>query len=89
MDDGSVCVIIPSVNNSEELEIVLRGLADQDFEGKLEIVVVGPGHDKGKEVSESSGARFIDDGGVRTRADACNVAIKPVSYTHLTLPTKA
>lgn len=76
MGDGSVCVIIPSVNNSEELEIVLRGLIAQDFEGKLEIVVVGPGQDKGREVSESIGARFIDDGGVRTRADACNVAIK-------------
>ena len=76
MGDGSVCVIIPSVNNSDELEIVLGGLAKQDFEGKLEIVVVGPIKDKAREVAESSGARFIDDGGVRTRADACNVAIK-------------
>jgi GT2 family glycosyltransferase len=76
MDDGSVCVIIPSVNNSDELEIVLQGLALQDFEGDLEIVVVGPSNDPGRGVTESSGARFIDDGGVRTRADACNVAIE-------------
>ena len=76
MGDGSVCVIIPSVNNSDELKIVLSGLAKQDFEGKLEIVVVGPIKDKAKAVAESSGARFIDDGGVRTRADACNVAIQ-------------
>jgi len=75
MGDGSVCVIIPSVNNSDELGIVLQGLESQDFDGDLEIVVVGPSKDSGKVITESSGARFIDDGGVRTRADACNVAI--------------
>ena len=42
----------------------------------MEIVVVGPGHDKGKNVAEAFGSRFIDDGGVKTRADACNVAIE-------------
>ena len=76
MDDGSVCVIIPSVGNAEELQIVLQGLTNQDFNGSLEIVVVGPENDLGKEVTESMNCRFIDDGGVRTRADACNVAIE-------------
>ena len=76
MDDGSVCVIIPSVGNAEELQIVLQGLTKQDFNGSLEIVVVGPKNDLGKEVTESMNCRFIDDGGVRTRADACNVAIE-------------
>jgi len=76
MDEGSVCVLIPSVRNSEELAIVLEGLSSQDYTGPLEIVVVGPGNDPGKAVAESLGARFIDDGGVRTRADACNVGIE-------------
>ena len=69
MDEGSVCVLIPSVRNSEELAIVLEGLSSQDYTGPLEIVVVGPGNDPGKAVAESLGARFIDDGGVRTRSD--------------------
>ncbi|MDP6857099.1 MAG: glycosyltransferase [Candidatus Thalassarchaeaceae archaeon] len=76
MDEGSVCVLIPSVRNSDELAVVLQGLSKQDFDGKLEIVVVGPGNDPGKRVAESLGARFIDDGGVRTRADACNVGLE-------------
>ncbi len=76
MDDGKVCVIIPSINNSVELNFALQGLSNQDFQGELEIVVVGPSNDQGKEVAHSHGARFIDDGGVKTRADACNVAIE-------------
>ena len=38
----SVCVIIPSVGNADELGIVLDGLQSQDYFGPLEIVVVGP-----------------------------------------------
>ena len=80
----SVCVIIPSVSNSDELGIALDGLQSQDYFGALEVVVVGPTNDSGRKQAESRGIRFIDDQGCRTRADACNVA---VSYTHLTLPT--
>ena len=71
----SVCVIIPSVGNSDELGIVLDGLQSQDYFGPLEVVVVGPSSDPGRKEAESRGIRFIDDQGCRTRADACNVAL--------------
>ena len=71
----SVCVIIPSVGNPDELGIVLDGLQAQDYLGLLEVVVVGPANDPGRKQAESRGVRFIDDEGCRTRADACNVAL--------------
>ena len=71
----SVCVIIPSVGNPDELGIVLDGLQAQDYLGILEVVVVGPANDPGRKQAESRGVRFIDDEGCRTRADACNVAL--------------
>lgn len=71
----SVCVIIPSVGNADELGIVLDGLESQDYFGPLEIVVVGPTNDPGRQQAESRGIRFIDDQGCRTRADACNIAL--------------
>jgi len=70
-----VCVIIPTVDNSEELAVVLDGLACQTFKD-MEVVVVGPGGDSGKSVTENRGIRFIDDRGSRSRADACNIAIR-------------
>jgi cellulose synthase/poly-beta-1,6-N-acetylglucosamine synthase-like glycosyltransferase len=79
MSEPSVCVIIPSVRNSEELEIALEGLSAQTYSGPLEIIVVGPSNDPGKSVAESKGIRFVDDSGSRTRADACNVAIEASS----------
>ena len=71
----SVCVIVPSVGNSDELGIVLDGLQSQDYFGPLEVVVVGPSSDSGRQEAVSRGIRFIDDQGSRTRADACNVAL--------------
>ena len=71
----SVCVIIPSVGNSDELGITLDGLQSQDYFGPLEVVVVGPSTDSGRQEAESRGIRFIDDRGCKTRADACNVAL--------------
>ncbi len=77
-----VSVIIPSLRNPDELGIALDGLANQtwpmDSNGSLEVVVVGPGGDPGEEVAATKGARFIDDEGSRTRADACNVALRQV-----------
>ena len=75
VSNPSVCVIIPSVRNSNELAIVLEGLAEQTYSGPLEIIVVGPRNDPGRAVAEAAGVRFVDDDGSRTRADACNVAI--------------
>ena len=70
----SVCVIVPSIGNAEELGVTLDGLLSQTYPN-LEVVVVGPGGDSGKEASESRGIRYIDDLGSKTRADACNIAI--------------
>ena len=69
------CVIVPSVDNAEELGVVLDGLARQTY-ADIEVVVVGPGGDPSRGVSEERGVRFVDDEGSRTRADACNVAIR-------------
>ena len=71
---ASVCVIVPTINNAEELGVVLAGLSEQSHSG-IEVVVVGPAGDPGREVAENVGVRYLDDGGSRTRADACNVAI--------------
>ena len=77
--DLSVAVVIPSLANSDELAIALDGLAAQTWpaeaEGSLEVIVVGPAGDPGQTVAKEKGARFIEDAGSRTRADACNVAL--------------
>lgn len=81
-----VCVIIPSLRNSEELAIALDGLSNQTWPSEEEVesgasyqvVVVGPGDDAGRSVTEAAGFQFIDDEGSRTRADACNVALRQV-----------
>ena len=72
---GSVCVIVPSVGNHIELGVTLDGLLSQTY-AEVEVVVVGPDRDEGRVVSESKGVRYIDDEGSRTRADACNVALR-------------
>ena len=70
----SVCVIVPSIGNAEELGVTLDGLLSQSCPG-MDIVVVGPAGDPGKEEAESRGIRHIDDRGSKTRADACNIAL--------------
>jgi len=70
-----ICVIIPTVDNSNELAVVLKGLSNQTFKD-MEVAVVGPGGDRGRRVTEEIGFRYIDDRGSRNRADACNVAIE-------------
>ena len=76
MDNPKVAVLIPTLNNHEELEIVLKSLKSQTWKGELEIAVVGPTNDPGRKITESYGATWIDDKGSRNRADACNVGIK-------------
>ena len=70
-----VCVIIPTVDNSTELAVVLDGLSNQTFR-EIDVAVVGPDGDQGRKVTEDRGFRYIDDKGSRNRADACNVAIE-------------
>ena len=78
MMDCRVCVIVPTVNNSEELEITLDGLSKQTYTD-MEVAVVGPGSDPGRIVAENRGVLFLDEGSATTRADACNVAIRGTS----------
>lgn len=77
-DSPRVAVLIPSLRNADELAIALNGLANQTWNGPLEVVVVGPNGDPGENVAATNGARFIDDEGSRTRADACNVALRQI-----------
>ena len=46
-----ICVIIPTVDNSTELAVVLDGLSNQTFE-EIDVVVVGPDGDPGRRVTE-------------------------------------
>ena len=70
-----VCVIIPTVDNSTELALALDGLSNQTFQ-EMDVVVVGPDQDKGRQITEERGFRYIDDRGSGNRADACNIAIE-------------
>ena len=79
MDNPKVAVLIPTLNNHEELEIVLKSLKSQTWKGQLEIAVVGPTNDPGKEITEIHGATWIDDKGSRNRADACNIGINELN----------
>ena len=67
MSNPSVTIIVPSVKNHEELDLVLRGLNNQTYSGPCEIVVVGPTNDPGESVCEENNILFIDDEGSRTR----------------------
>ena len=49
----SVCVVIPSVGNADELGIALDSLMAQTYYGPLEVVVVGPSGDLGRQQAES------------------------------------
>ena len=78
---SKVCVIVPTVGNPEELGVVLDGLASQSF-SDMEVVVVGPGGDPGREIALQRGVRYLDEGDSKTRADACNLAIEETGELH-------
>ena len=89
-EDGKpykVAILIPTINNADELEIVLERLSKQTYPHFEIIIADSKSKDNTKQVCEKYGATWIDDSS-RNRADACNFALRPVSYTHLTLPTK-
>ena len=79
MEQSKVSVLIPTLNNHKELEIVLKSLKKQTWTGDLEIAVVGPTNDPGKEITLSNNAKWIDDEGSRNRADACNIGIRKIN----------
>jgi len=79
MIKSKVAVLIPTLNNHKELEIVLKSLNEQTWKGDLEVAVVGPKNDPGEEVTKKYKATWIDDQGSRNRADACNIGIKELN----------
>ena len=81
-EDGKPCkvaVLIPTINNADELEVVLERLSKQTYPD-LEIVISdSKSKDHTKEVCKKYGATWIDDPS-RNRADACNFALEQMDH---------
>ena len=72
--DGSpltVVVLIPTINNADELDIVLEALAHQTCPHFEVVCVDSRSRDHTRQVIERHGARWVDDTSTN-RADACN-----------------
>lgn len=82
MVEQDIVILIPTLRNAEQLDIVLNALNSQDFgspsNGDFSIALVGPTGDPGHEIAKERGALWIDDKGSRNRADACNVGIAEI-----------
>ena len=81
-DDGTpykVAILIPTINNADELEIVLDRLAQQTYPGLEVVIADSKSRDHTKDVCEKYGATWIDDPSTN-RADACNYALKQMDH---------
>ena len=81
-DDGTpykVAILIPTINNADELEIVLDRLAQQTYPGLEVVIADSKSRDHTKDVCEKYGATWIDDPSTN-RADACNFALKQMDH---------
>ena len=83
-EDGTpykVAILIPTINNADELAIVLDRLTQQTYPD-IEIVISdSKSRDHTKDVCEKYGATWIEDPSTN-RADACNFALKQNSALH-------
>ncbi|MDP6870038.1 MAG: glycosyltransferase [Candidatus Poseidoniaceae archaeon] len=81
-EDGEpykVAVLIPTINNADELDIVLERLSKQTY-NEFEIVISdSKSKDHTKSVCDKYGVTWIDDPS-RNRADACNYALKQMDH---------
>jgi cellulose synthase/poly-beta-1,6-N-acetylglucosamine synthase-like glycosyltransferase len=81
-EDGTpykVAILIPTINNADELAIVLDRLTQQTYPG-IEIVISdSKSRDHTKDVCEKYGATWIEDPSTN-RADACNFALKQMDH---------
>ncbi|MGB0329646.1 MAG: glycosyltransferase, partial [Candidatus Poseidoniaceae archaeon] len=81
-EDGTpykVAILIPTINNADELAIVLDRLTQQTYPD-LEIVISdSKSRDHTKDVCEKYGATWIEDPSTN-RADACNFALKQMDH---------
>ena len=81
-EDGTpykVAILIPTINNADELAIVLDRLTQQTYPD-IEIVISdSKSRDHTKDVCEKYGATWIEDPSTN-RADACNFALKQMDH---------
>ena len=75
----SVAVLIPSINNADELDIVLERLGKQTYPHFEIIIADSKSKDHTKEVSLKHGATWLEDPS-RNRADACNFALRQMEH---------
>lgn len=81
-DDGTpykVAILIPTINNADELEIVLDRLAQQTYPDLEVVIADSKSRDHTKDVCEKYGATWIDDPSTN-RADACNFALNQMDH---------
>ena len=81
-DDGEaykIAILIPTINNADELDIVLERLSKQTYSDFEIIIADSKSKDHTKDVCEKYGATWIDDPS-RNRADACNFALNQMDH---------
>ena len=81
-EDGEafkIAVLIPTINNADELDIVLERLSKQSYSDFEIVIADSKSKDNTKEVCEKYGATWIDDPS-RNRADACNFALRQMDH---------
>ena len=81
-EDGTpfkIAVLIPTINNADELDIVLGRLAQQTYSDFELVISDSKSKDHTKEVCQKYGATWIDDPS-RNRANACNFALEQMDH---------
>jgi glycosyltransferase involved in cell wall biosynthesis len=81
-EDGEafkIAVLIPSINNADELDIVLSRLDSQTYPHFEVVISDSKSKDHTREVSLKHGATWIEDPS-RNRADACNFALRQMDH---------
>ena len=81
-DDGTpykTAVLIPTINNADELDIVLGRLGKQTYPHFEIVISDSKSRDHTREVCERHGATWIEDPS-RNRADACNFALNQMDH---------
>ena len=72
-------VLIPTINNADELDIVLERLGKQTYPHFEIVISDSKSKDHTKAVCEKYGATWIEDPS-RNRADACNFALNQMDH---------
>ena len=81
-EDGEpykVAILIPTINNADELDIVLERLSKQSYPHFEIVISDSKSKDHTKDVCLKYGATWIDDSS-RNRADACNFALRQMDH---------